>query len=94
MTRFATLLLLLVLSTPAFADNWPQWRGPSGQGFCEEKNIPLTWSDKENVKWKVELENQGNSTPVIWKSREAPSTERPIRPAAAARSTRMSSVFC
>ncbi len=66
MTRFATLFILLVLSAPAFAADWPAWRGPTGQGVCEEKNIPVTWSDKEHVKWKVPLANQGNSTPVIW----------------------------
>ena len=66
MTRFATPFILLVLCTPAFAADWPAWRGPTGQGVCEEKNIPVTWSDKEHVKWKVPLANQGNSTPVIW----------------------------
>lgn len=66
LTRFATLLILVVLSAPVLAADWPAWRGPTGQGFCEEKNIPLTWSDKENVKWKVPLANPGNSTPVIW----------------------------
>lgn len=66
MTRFAILLSILTISATAHADDWPTWRGPSGQGFCEEKGIPLTWSEKENVTWKVPLENQGNSTPVIW----------------------------
>lgn len=66
MTRLAMLLILLVVSTSAFAADWPAWRGPTGQGFCEEKDIPVTWSDQENVKWKVPLAVQGNSTPVIW----------------------------
>jgi outer membrane protein assembly factor BamB len=66
MPKFATTLVLLLLSAPALAADWPAWRGPTGQGFCDEKNIPVTWSDKENVKWKVPLENQGNSTPVVW----------------------------
>ncbi|MFN0017384.1 MAG: PQQ-binding-like beta-propeller repeat protein [Pirellulaceae bacterium] len=66
MTRFAALLILIVFSAPALAADWPGWRGPTGQGFCEEKDIPVTWSDKENVKWKVPLENPGNSTPVVW----------------------------
>jgi len=70
LTRFISsvifLILCLILCGPALAENWPAWRGPSGQGFCEEKDVPLTWSDKENVKWKVPLENPGNSTPVVW----------------------------
>jgi outer membrane protein assembly factor BamB len=48
------------------AENWPAWRGPTGQGFCEEQGVPLSWSSTENVKWKVPLAHQGNSTPVIW----------------------------
>ena len=48
------------------AEEWPSWRGPTGQGFSQEQGIPVTWSDTENIKWKVPLENQGNSTPVIW----------------------------
>ncbi len=66
MTKYVTLFILVGISVPALAADWPGWRGPTGQGFCEEKDIPHTWSDKENVKWKVPLENQGNSTPVIW----------------------------
>lgn len=54
------------VSSPTLAADWPAWRGPSGQGHCDEKGIPLTWSDTENVKWKVPLAHQGNSTPVIW----------------------------
>ncbi|MGI8977997.1 MAG: PQQ-binding-like beta-propeller repeat protein [Pirellulaceae bacterium] len=69
-----TLLVLLVtfcsaLYRPLLAADWPAWRGPTGQGFCEEKDVPLKWSDKENVKWKIPLENPGNSTPVIWGER-------------------------
>jgi outer membrane protein assembly factor BamB len=66
MKRIAAPLLLLLLCTPTFAADWPAWRGPTGQGHSEEKNLPLTWSETENVKWKIKLENQGNSTPVIW----------------------------
>ena len=65
-----TLLVLStqysVLSTSSRADNWPAWRGPTGQGTSAETNLPVTWSATENVKWKVPLPDQGNSTPVIW----------------------------
>jgi outer membrane protein assembly factor BamB len=67
MLKSLICLLLLLLTTPALrAENWPAWRGPTGQGFSEDKHLPLTWSDKENVQWKVPLENPGNSTPVVW----------------------------
>jgi outer membrane protein assembly factor BamB len=66
MKRIAALLLLIAAFSSVQAANWPAWRGPTGQGFCEEKNIPVKWSAKDNVKWKVPLADQGNSTPVVW----------------------------
>jgi outer membrane protein assembly factor BamB len=53
----------------ASAENWPAWRGPEGNGYCRERNLPLTWSATENVRWKVPLPGPGNSTPVIWGDR-------------------------
>ena len=66
MTRFLAIVAWLLGAFAAHASDWPAWRGPSGQGFCDEKNVPLKWSDAQNVKWKVALADQGNSTPVIW----------------------------
>ena len=63
------LLTLSFCAAIAAAENWPAWRGPTGQGHSTETNLPLKWSAKENVKWKIPLENQGNSTPVIWGDR-------------------------
>ncbi len=57
------------LVAAALADNWPAWRGPTGQGHCAEKGLPLKWSTTENVRWKVKLPDTGNSTPVIWGDR-------------------------
>src|SRR5437016_199020 len=59
----------LLLAQPAAADNWPAWRGPEGNGHCKEKNLPVTWSATENVRWKVALPAEGMSTPVIWGDR-------------------------
>lgn len=41
------------------------WRGPFGNGHSPEKGVPLTWSPTENVRWKVELPDEGNSTPIV-----------------------------
>jgi outer membrane protein assembly factor BamB len=62
----AVAALLTLGAAVAHADNWPAWRGPAGQGLCFEKNVPVTWSARENVKWKVPLADAGNSTPVVW----------------------------
>src|SRR5262245_57483549 len=60
---------LVAIATTLSAADWPAWRGPTGQGHSDEKNLPLKWSggkNQENVKWKVPLADAGNSTPVIW----------------------------
>jgi outer membrane protein assembly factor BamB len=48
---------------------WPRWRGPSGQGLAGAGDYPDTWSDTQNVLWKVELPGRGNSSPILWKDR-------------------------
>jgi outer membrane protein assembly factor BamB len=46
---------------------WPTWRGPGMMGVSPDGNPPVTWSETENVKWKVELTGDGSdSSPVIW----------------------------
>ncbi len=59
------LLLAAGLGT-AFAGNWPQWRGPSGDGVSEEKNLPVRWTNQENVTWKLAMPSRSGSTPAIW----------------------------
>src|SRR5262249_18480359 len=63
------LVLLLGCAAPALADDWPAWRGPFGNGQSSEKDLPLTWSATEKVRWKAELPDAGNSTPVVWGKR-------------------------
>jgi outer membrane protein assembly factor BamB len=45
--------------------NWPQFRGPTGQGITTEKNLPLTWSESENIRWKTPIPGSGWSSPVV-----------------------------
>ena len=47
------------------AENWPQFRGPTGQGSSSEQGVPLTWSNTENVAWKTAIPGTGWSSPVI-----------------------------
>jgi len=69
MNRLVALVALLAFAADASADNWPAWRGPTGQGYCFEKDVPMKWSPTENVKWKIKLPYGGNSTPVVWNDR-------------------------
>src|SRR2546425_1673970 len=51
------------------ASNWPAWRGPDGTGVSSDRNLAIKWSDKENVRWRVELPDRGNSSPIVWGNR-------------------------
>ena len=63
------IVCLLAYGPPILADNWPAWRGPTGQGICEETDLPLSWSATEQVRWKLPLPGPGNSTPIVWKGK-------------------------
>ena len=56
----------LVLSMAAFAENWPQWRGPSLNGVSAETDLPVHWSAAENIAWKLAMPSKSGSTPIIW----------------------------
>lgn len=56
---------LFFLAVAATADEWPQFRGPGGQGVSPAKNLPATWSDSENLRWKTELPGAGASSPIL-----------------------------
>ena len=58
---------LLAPSTRA-AENWPQFRGPAGDGHSDAKNLPVTFNETERVKWKTEIHGKAWSSPVIWKN--------------------------
>lgn len=62
-------LCLLALSPAARADNWPQWRGPNGDGISKETNLPTKWGTDENIAWKLPLPGMGGSTPIVWGDR-------------------------
>src|SRR5262245_31911549 len=61
--------LLLGWASQTWAENWPSWRGPRGDGTSAEKNLPTSWSSTENVRWKVKLSGPGNSSPIVWGQR-------------------------
>lgn len=46
--------------------NWPQWRGPLWNGVAPQGNPPIEWSEDKNLIWKVPIDGQGWSTPIIW----------------------------
>ena len=64
----AVALFALSLNTRAasIADNWHQWRGPEHNGVSRTANPPIEWSETKNVQWKVAIDGQGSSAPIIW----------------------------
>src|SRR5262245_58437 len=74
-----SVLCLLLLGSALSAGDWPSWRGPTGQGVCDEKDLPLEWDAKsgKNVLWKMPLpghdgkqkQDQNQSSPVVIKGK-------------------------
>ncbi len=65
----AFLLLGWVVTADLSAANWPRFRGPNGTGVADDKDVPVTFSDTENVLWKTAIPGAGNSSPIVWKDR-------------------------
>ena len=59
------MLFLCASAVAAAASNWPQFRGPAGDGHADAKSLPVTWSEQENVRWKTAIHGRGWSSPVI-----------------------------
>ena len=49
----------------ATAGDWPEFRGPTGQGIASATNVPIHWNATSNVMWKVALPGEGWSSPVL-----------------------------
>ena len=65
MCRYLLVLLCVVYVSATQAADWPQFRGPGGQGHSDATNLPLTWSETENITWKVPVAGLGWSSPAI-----------------------------
>ena len=66
----------LSLITPVFAslaavaaagDRWPQFRGPDATGVSERTDLPTSWSETENVRWKIPAPGLSWSSPIVWR---------------------------
>jgi outer membrane protein assembly factor BamB len=63
-----SLLIVNFVST-AQAQNWPNWRGPNGDGTSVETGLPVKWDSITNVKWKSLVPGLGYSSPIIWEDK-------------------------
>jgi outer membrane protein assembly factor BamB len=62
--RTASILLVALGALTAGGADWNQFRGPGGMGISKETDLPVHWSDKENVVWRTKLPGPGSSSPV------------------------------
>jgi outer membrane protein assembly factor BamB len=60
----AAVALLGGMGAAGTAD-WTGFRGPNGQAVAAEKDVPVKWGKKENIRWKADLPGRGLSNPVI-----------------------------
>lgn len=72
-TTTATLTVLILSCASVHADtNWPQWRGPHGNGVSASTGLPTQWSSEsrsENIKWSTALPSWSGGSPVVWENR-------------------------
>lgn len=60
----AAAVLTAAVAVPA--DNWPEFRGPTGDGISAATGVPTEWSEDRNVRWKTAVHGKGWSSPVVW----------------------------
>ena len=77
----SVVAFLFAVHVTSWASDWPGWRGPTGLGYTDEEDLPLTWDGKtgKNVLWKTllhgggkanpEFASPGWSSPIVWRDR-------------------------
>jgi outer membrane protein assembly factor BamB len=71
-------LALLVLAAGGRGDDWPQFRGPTGQGLAGERDLPVEWGPRKNVAWKRAIPGAGWSSPIVCLGRVYLTTAVPV----------------
>ena len=56
----------ILFSVSLLAENWPQWRGPLGNGVSPERGLPSTFSADRGILWKAPIRGKGVSSPIVW----------------------------
>ncbi len=62
---FPIVLFVLAYAAPSLGQDWPEFRGPTGEGHSTERNVPVEWSESNNIAWKTAVPGLGWSSPVV-----------------------------
>lgn len=69
--------IAIIVQPLCAGENWPAWRGPTGDGLSDEKNLPIEWDapSGRNILWKTSIlpaqakPDQNQSSPIVWGKR-------------------------
>jgi outer membrane protein assembly factor BamB len=64
-TRTVVLLAAVLVTVARLQAQWPQFRGPEGLGLSTSRNLPLTWNESTNVRWRTPVPGRAWSSPII-----------------------------
>ena len=63
---FLGLVTIAFCARPISASDWPRFHGADGNGTSlDTQSLPVTWSEKENLRWKCKLPGPGASSPIV-----------------------------
>jgi len=77
MLRLISMSIVLVVLSQLHAEDWPEFRGPTGQGHYG-KALPTGWSTTKNVVWKQDIPGKGWSSPIVQDGRVFLTTAVPV----------------
>jgi outer membrane protein assembly factor BamB/predicted GH43/DUF377 family glycosyl hydrolase len=63
--NWSFVFAVALISSARGQGNWPQFRGPTGDGVASSTKPPLRWSETNNIAWKVQVIGRGRSSPVL-----------------------------
>lgn len=69
MLRLLSIFVYLATAAPLAAEDWPQFRGPSGNSHANVSGLPTEWNETKNVAWKAEIPGKGWSSPSLYQGR-------------------------
>ena len=67
--RCVMLILVTAAVSPVLAADWPRFHGPGGAARSDDKNLPTTWSETRNLRWKIAIPGRGSSSPIVFDGR-------------------------